>query len=67
MQQQIKIEGVLAACNCGRQPKHYLWHGKNQHFLECSPCGTRTALFPTFQEAVESWERHDAGVIRNVK
>jgi len=67
MQRQIPIAGTLTACTCGRQPKHYLWQGKDVHFLECSPCGTRTASFPTFQQAVESWERHESGVIRNVK
>ena len=68
MQRQLKIEGTLAACTCGRQPRHWLdQRGGGLHFLECSPCGTRTPSFPTFNEAVEFWERHDVQVIRHVK
>jgi len=65
MQQQIKIEGSLAECpGCKSQPKHYLWHGKDVHFIECAPCGTRTPSFPTFNEAVEYWERQQVSHIR---
>jgi len=61
MQRQVKIEGTLAECPaCKRQPKHWLdMRQGGTHALECSPCGTRTPLFSTFQEAVEYWERHD--------
>lgn len=54
---QRQIDGHLAPCGtCGRQPHHYEVRGTNQHFLECSPCRTRTAKFRTLQEAVEAWE-----------
>jgi len=55
-QQQIRIDGEIDACKCGRQPKHYHERGRNRHFLECSPCNVRTAKCDTFQEAVEAWE-----------
>jgi transcription elongation factor Elf1 len=59
MQRQIKIDGVLSPCpRCGKQPKHWLDARQGgQHTLECSPCGmASTAPYPTFQQAVESWE-----------
>lgn len=56
IEHQIKIEGELSPCRrCGRQPRHFA-AGEKQHFLECSPCRSRTSKFPTFQEAVEAWE-----------
>jgi uncharacterized Zn finger protein len=69
MQRMIPLTGTLASCpGCGKQPKHWIDQRKGgQHFCECAICGTRTANFPTFQEAVESWERHESGIIRNVR
>ena len=55
-QRQIRINGELNQCSCGKQPKHYQQLGKDTHFLECPPCGVRTAKYPTFQEAVSDWE-----------
>ena len=57
MQRMISIEGDLLACHvCGKQPRH--WHelGGNLHFLECSPCGSRTPKLPTFTQAIQAWE-----------
>jgi hypothetical protein len=60
IQVQRKVEGKLAACAvCNGQPHHYENIGKHTHFLECSPCRMRTAAFPSFQEAVEAWERQN--------
>lgn len=57
IQVQRKLEGKLAeCCICRRQPHHYEIRGKRTHFLECSPCRMRTAIFPTLQQAVEAWE-----------
>ena len=57
IQQQIQIEGQLAACpGCGRQPKAYYVRGKGLHILECAPCGLHTAKMPTMQESVALWE-----------
>jgi hypothetical protein len=68
MQRMLKIEGQIAPCQgCGRQPRH--WYEATQggqHFLECSPCNTRTPKFSTFQGAVESWERNDVATVRTV-
>ena len=63
MQRQVKISGMIGPCpTCGKQPKHYEWKGR--HSLECSPCLAKTAYYPTFQEAVEFWERHETTMIR---
>jgi hypothetical protein len=66
MQRMLKIEGLIAPCQgCGKQPRH--WHEAiqgGQHFLECSPCNTRTPKFSTFQAAVESWERNDVAAVK---
>ncbi len=65
VQRMVKIEGQIAPCQgCGNQPRHWLetTHG-GQHFIECSPCNTRTPKFYTFQEAVESWERNDVAAV----
>lgn len=60
IQRQMKIEGELAGCpGCGRQPKHYHVLGKNMHFLECAPCGLRTARMSSLQEAIALWEAQD--------
>jgi hypothetical protein len=60
IQRQIKIEGTLAGCpGCGKQPKHYHVLGRDQHLLECYPCGLRTAKMPTLQQAIELWEAQD--------
>jgi len=56
MQREERMTGSLAACRCGKQPKHYVTLGKDLHHLECPPCGLRTAKLPTLQEAVECWE-----------
>ena len=63
IQQQQRIDGQLSACRCERQPKHYFLRGPSTHFLECSPCGVRTAKYATFQEAVEAWEGRHTEVI----
>jgi hypothetical protein len=61
MQRQIRIEGTLTACKCGRQPKH--WHdlrgnnGNGTHFIECSLCPNRRPAFGTFNESVAEWEQ----------
>lgn len=63
IQVQRKIEGQLAPCVvCGKQPHHYEIRGKQMHFIECSPCRMRTAAFPSFQEAVEAWEKQNTHV-----
>jgi hypothetical protein len=66
MQRMIPISGVLNPCpGCGRQPKH--WHEPahgGKHFMECSIDGIRTPRFPTAQEAVEAWERHETAAVR---
>ena len=60
IQKQVIIEGTLATCpGCGRQPRHYHVLGVDTHFLECSPCGLRTAKMPTLQQAIELWEAQD--------
>lgn len=65
MERIVSHSGLLAACpGCGKQPKHILRLGKNLHFLECPPCGTRTAKFPTAQQAVEAWEAHETTYAR---
>ena len=66
MERQVKIQGTIAACpKCGRQPKHYaVSRNGGLHFVECSPCLTRTPSFPTFQQAVEFWERHETQAIQ---
>ncbi len=62
MQVMVKIEGKLAPCpkpGCGAQPKH--WNDRRRggtHFLECV-CGNRTPAYPTFNEAVASWEQQE--------
>jgi len=59
-QQQHPINGSLAGCpSCDRQPKLYHVAGKDLYFLECAPCGLRTAKMPTRQQAVEMWESQD--------
>lgn len=63
MQTQIKMTGELSPCRCGKQPKHYEEKFGALHFLECSPCQTRTPKFPAFQEAVHAWETQDTGII----
>lgn len=64
IQTNVRIEGQLAACSCGRQPKHWFVRGKNLHFLECSPCGERTSKHPTFQQAVEAWEARELRIVK---
>jgi hypothetical protein len=59
IQTLIPIEGQLATCRCGKQPKHWLVRGKDQHFLECAPCNVRTQKYGTFQEAIEAWEAQE--------
>lgn len=63
MQTQIKFDGTLSACRCGKQPKPYSERHGQLFFLECSPCQTRTPKFPTMQEAVQAWETQDTGAI----
>lgn len=57
MQVYQPMSGQLTPCPKGHQPKHYHVRGADLHFLECSPCGTRTAKYDTFQQAVEAWEQ----------
>jgi hypothetical protein len=66
MQQQVKIDGLLAACRkCSRQPKHWLDHRHGgTHALECSPCENKTPFFPAFQQAVEFWEKSNEQEMR---
>lgn len=54
IQRQHKIEGEVAPCKCGRQPRAYAV-GHRLWMLECSPCGVRTAKRETLQEALEDW------------
>jgi hypothetical protein len=56
IQVAVPLVEALSPCSCGRQPRHYNVRGKDLHFLECSPCGTRTAKHATYQEAMGSWE-----------
>lgn len=56
LQEQTRISGTLTACDCGRQPKAWHARGKGLFFLECSPCGERTAKYPTLNQAIDAWE-----------
>lgn len=58
MERLTRFDGELTPCSCKRQPRHLhrFTHG-GQHAVECPPCGTRTAFFPTVQEAVQEWEQ----------
>jgi hypothetical protein len=56
LQRAVRIDGLLAPCSCGRQPKHYHSPGKDLHFLECAPCGVTTRRYSSFQLAVDEWE-----------
>ena len=62
IQVQHTIAGELAACKCGRQPKHFETLGKGLHHLECPPCDLRTAKHESFQEAVAAWEQMHAAI-----
>jgi len=58
MERIQRFPGTLAPCpGCGGQPKHVHRLGGDKHYLECCPCGTRTAPFSSLNEAVEAWER----------
>ena len=59
MIREHRLPGTLAACRCGKQPKHLeILRGPSpsKHRMECPPCMLRTAECPTLQEAVEAWE-----------
>ena len=57
MQYMIPLDGPLTLCHsCGKQPRHWHEPGPDLHFLECSPCGSRTPKLPTFTQAIQAWE-----------
>jgi hypothetical protein len=60
MQRVIRHTGLFAACACGRQPKHISERWDRAHWMECPPCGVRTAKFGTAQEAVAAWEAQES-------
>ena len=61
MERIARMTGTLAACKCGKQPMHVERRGYGgRHWLECPPCGTRTPVCDTLNEAVEAWERTEA-------
>jgi hypothetical protein len=61
MQVVHRITGTLTPCaSCKGQPKHIEQRGRERHWLECCPCGTRTAPSATLNEAVEAWEQQGA-------
>lgn len=67
MQVVHRISGTLTGCpSCGAQPKHVEQKGKEAHWLECCPCGTRTARCTSLTEAVEAWERQDTRAFTKV-
>lgn len=64
MQDLIPFVGTVP-CACGKQPKHWQErNGQKLHFLECSPCGTRTAKVPEFSDALTLWAQRT--VLRSV-
>lgn len=52
---------TLAPCTCGLQPKHYedcrARHAGGGEFLECAPCGSRTARHRDLAAAEREWCR----------
>lgn len=55
IQRARKLPGAIAPCPCcGKQP--FVVEQARLVFLECPPCGSRTAKRETLQEAVASWE-----------
>jgi len=56
MERLTRFDGEIAACSCGKQPRHLHRLGPQTHAVECPPCGVRTSFYPTAQQAVADWE-----------
>lgn len=56
MERQISIsELAITPCGCSSMPKGYHRVGGNTYFLECSPCGKRTARHASIKLAAADW------------
>lgn len=56
IQRQRPITKHAAKCpTCSALPKHYIVHGRDQHFYECAPCAVRTARRDTETECAADW------------
>jgi len=65
MERVYRLDREVTACHsCGKQPKAVHRYGKNLHRLECCPCQSRTAPFPTIAEAIAAWERNEQAPVQ---
>lgn len=53
--------GTLPRCGCGKAPRHFLdgraARAGGGDFIECPPCGQRTARHPQLSGAVAEFQR----------
>jgi hypothetical protein len=68
MERLYRLDREVTACRaCNAQPKAVLRYGKNTHHLECCPCMSRTAPFPSLAEAIAAWDRQEQVAVQIVK
>lgn len=68
MERLYRLEREVTPCRaCDAQPKVVNRYGKNTYHLECCPCMSRTAPFPSLQEAIAAWDRQEQVPVQIVK
>lgn len=68
MERLYRLDREVTPCRaCDAQPKAVLRYGKNEHWLECCPFLSRTAPFPSLQEAIAAWDRQEQVPVQIVK